>query len=177
MPLTISRTSARANFHADGRRVGLHRRGYGGELARKKSHDRYFRAGFQPDAGNHRLGIHDRNPLRHSGRSTSRTGHRTSNEVRACRRRRFVLSELGKVKSLSCAVPRGAFYVFPDFSRFENSDEVLATQLLQEARVATAPGSGFGRAGEGHLRISYSPDYEQVREGTERLRSHVERRC
>jgi aspartate/methionine/tyrosine aminotransferase len=73
-------------------------------------------------------------------------------------------------------VLRGAFFVFLDFSRFEKSDEVLATQLLREARVATAPSLGFGRAGEGHLRISYYPDYEQVREGIERLRSHVGRR-
>jgi len=37
----------------------------------------------------------------------------------------------------------------------------------------TAPGSGFGRAGEGHLRISYSVSYEQVKEGMRRIRKFL----
>jgi aspartate/methionine/tyrosine aminotransferase len=40
----------------------------------------------------------------------------------------------------------------------------------------TVPGSGFGNAGEGHLRISFSPDYEQVKEGMRRIKSFVESR-
>ena len=89
------------------------------------------------------------------------------------RRREFVLNELERIKSLSYTKPKGAFYVFPDFSSYEKSDEVLASHLLKEARVVTAPGSGFGRAGEGHLRISYSVSYEQVKEGMERIRRHL----
>jgi len=92
------------------------------------------------------------------------------------RRRKLVLSELEKIKSLPYATPRGAFYVFPNFSSFEKSDEALASNLLKEARVVTAPGSGFGRAGEGHLRISYSIAYEQVKEGMERIRKYLERK-
>lgn len=90
------------------------------------------------------------------------------------RRRRYMLSELDKVKGLPCATPKGAFYVFPDFSRFEKSDETLAQHLLKEARVATAPGSGFGKAGEGHLRISYSVSYERLKEGIERIKNALE---
>lgn len=92
------------------------------------------------------------------------------------RRRRYVLSELDKIKKLRCATPKGAFYVFPEFSSFEKSDEALAQYLLNEARVATAPGSGFGKAGEGHLRISYSVSYEQLKEGIERIKRSLERR-
>lgn len=91
------------------------------------------------------------------------------------RRRRLVLSELGKIKSLSCAIPKGAFYVFPDFSNFEKSDETFAAYLLKEAGVATAPGSGFGDVGKGHLRISYSVSYEQVKEGLRRIGETLER--
>lgn len=93
------------------------------------------------------------------------------------RRREFVLDELEKVESLSYTKPKGAFYVFPNFSSYEKSDEVLASHLLKEARVVTAPGSGFGRAGEGHLRISYSVSYEQVKEGMERIRRHLEHKA
>jgi aminotransferase len=91
------------------------------------------------------------------------------------RRRRLVLSELGRIKSLSYAIPKGAFYVFPDFSSFDKSDETFAAYLLKEAGVATAPGSGFGNVGKGHLRISYSISYEQVKEGLRRIGATLER--
>ncbi|MDH5390354.1 MAG: aminotransferase class I/II-fold pyridoxal phosphate-dependent enzyme, partial [Candidatus Bathyarchaeota archaeon] len=90
------------------------------------------------------------------------------------RRREFVLDELEKIESLSYTKPKGAFYVFPNFSSYEKSDEVMASYLLKEAGVVTAPGSGFGRAGEGHLRISYSVSYEQVEEGMKRIRKCLE---
>jgi len=93
------------------------------------------------------------------------------------RRRELVLNELEKIASLSYTKPKGAFYVFPNFSSYERSDEVMAANLLKEARVVTAPGSGFGRAGEGHLRISYSVSYEQVKEGMERIRRHLEHKA
>jgi aminotransferase len=92
------------------------------------------------------------------------------------RRRELALDELDGIGSLTYTVPKGAFYVFPNFSSFEKSDEVLASRLLKEARVVTAPGSGFGRAGQGHLRISYSVSYEQVKEGIERIRTCLERK-
>jgi len=86
------------------------------------------------------------------------------------RRRAIALHELDKIKSLSYVIPKGAFYVFPNFSEYEKSDEKLALRLLKEAGVVTAPGSGFGTAGEGHLRISYSASHEQVREGIKRIK-------
>lgn len=92
------------------------------------------------------------------------------------RRRRLVLNELGKIKCLSHTVPKGAFYVFPDFSNFDISDETFAVYLLKNAGVATAPGSGFGNAGKGHLRISYSVSYDHVKEGLRRIVETLERR-
>jgi aminotransferase len=90
------------------------------------------------------------------------------------RRRALVLREFGKIKSLFYTKPKGAFYVFPDFSSYVKSDNALASSLLLEARVVTAPGSGFGNAGKGHLRISYSTSYEQIREGMKRIRKYLE---
>lgn len=86
------------------------------------------------------------------------------------RRRKLAINELDKIESLPYSTPKGAFYVFPNFSSFEKSDEALALYLLRKAGVVTVPGSGFGKAGEGHLRISYSVSYEQVKEGMKRLR-------
>ena len=92
------------------------------------------------------------------------------------RRRKLVINELDMVKSLSYKMPKGAFYVFPNFSSIEESDEAMASYLLEKARVVTVPGSGFGKAGEGHLRISYSVSYEQVKEGMKRMRECLESR-
>ena len=86
------------------------------------------------------------------------------------RRRRLVLNELEKIEGLSYVKPKGAFYVFPNFSSFEESDEAMALHLLKKARVVTVPGSGFGEAGKGHLRISYSVSYKQVEEGMKRIK-------
>jgi aspartate/methionine/tyrosine aminotransferase len=93
------------------------------------------------------------------------------------RRRKLVHHELERIESLPYTKPKGAFYVFPNFSSFEKSDELLASYLLKEVGVVTAPGSGFGRAGEGHLRISYSVSYEQVEEGMKRIRSCLEHKA
>jgi aminotransferase len=90
------------------------------------------------------------------------------------RRRKLALSELAQIKSLAYSTPQGAFYVFPDFSEYEESDETLAMNLLKKARVVTAPGSGFGDSGKGHLRISYSAPYEQVKEGLERIARYLQ---
>ena len=90
------------------------------------------------------------------------------------RRRKLVLHEFERIESVSYTRPKGAFYVFPDFSRCDKSDEAFASCLLKEAGVVTAPGSGFGKAGEGHLRISYSVSYEQIKEGMKRIRRFLE---
>jgi aspartate/methionine/tyrosine aminotransferase len=89
------------------------------------------------------------------------------------KRRELAIRELSKLKAFSYIVPRGAFYVFPDFSRYERSDEKLALDILKQARVVTVPGSGFGKTGEGHLRISYSADYRQVEEGMRRIKHYL----
>ena len=86
------------------------------------------------------------------------------------RRRRLVLNELEKIEGLSYVKPKGAFYVFPNFSSFEESDEAMALYLLKKAGVVTVPGSGFGEAGKGHLRISYSVSYKHVEEGMKRIK-------
>ncbi len=93
------------------------------------------------------------------------------------RRREVVLHELDRIASLFYTIPKGAFYVFPDFSSFEKSDEIFAAFLLKEAGVVTAPGSGFGETGEGHLRISYSISHEQVKEGMDRIKKCLENRA
>lgn len=91
------------------------------------------------------------------------------------RRRMLVIHELDEIDDLFYTRPKGAFYVFPNFSSFEKSDEEMALRLLKETKVVTVPGSGFGKTGVGHLRISYSVSYEEVKEGMKRIREYLDR--
>lgn len=87
-------------------------------------------------------------------------------------RREFALSELQKIKKLSVTVPQGAFFVFPDVSRFFNgeitSSVELARFLLERQHIAVVPGAAFGA--DNCVRISYATSMEQLREGLKRFR-------
>jgi aspartate/methionine/tyrosine aminotransferase len=90
--------------------------------------------------------------------------------VRAFRERRGIIVEgLRGIEGVSLAEPTGAFYAFPDISRFGGSMEV-ADYLLKEHGIAVVSGSVFGTSGEGHLRIAYSCSTEECRRGVDRLR-------
>ncbi len=62
----------------------------------------------------------------------------------------------------------GSFFLFPRFLKFQD-DQQLAQRLLEEAHVATVPGSAFGPTGAGHLRLSVSCDLQSILEGLERM--------
>lgn len=83
-------------------------------------------------------------------------------------RRAVVLAELSKIDRLSTHRPNGAFYVFPRVDAAMKS-AVLSERILKEAQVAVTPGSAFGEAGEGHIRISYAASRETIREGVRRI--------
>ncbi len=86
------------------------------------------------------------------------------------RRREFVccrLSEMGLV----FPEPEGAFYVFPDISRFGLSSEEFCTRMILEGKVAAVPGSCFGC--EGYIRISYCCSDEALAEGLDRLEAFL----
>ncbi len=78
--------------------------------------------------------------------------------VRAFRERRdAIVAGLNAVPGVTCLLPKGAFYVFPNITGLGlgNSAQV-ADRFLYEAGVAVLAGTAFGRAGEGYLRLSYA---------------------
>jgi aminotransferase len=77
------------------------------------------------------------------------------------RRRRLIVDGLNGL-GLPCCEPRGAFYAFPSIAATGLTDGEFCERLLREERVATIPGSCFGRGGEGHIRCSYAAAYEQI---------------
>jgi aminotransferase len=75
---------------------------------------------------------------------------------------------------VSCVKPQAGFYLFPNFSRFGLTSLDLALQLIEVAGVIALPGTTFGPAGEGFLRLSVASGREQVTKGIARLTSFVE---
>jgi aspartate/methionine/tyrosine aminotransferase len=91
------------------------------------------------------------------------------------RRRRFIVDELNKIPGVSCVMPKGAFYVFPDFSSLKVPSFDLSERLLVEKGISTTPGSEFGASGEGHLRLSYATSIETIGEAFKKVYEFVNR--
>jgi aspartate/methionine/tyrosine aminotransferase len=89
------------------------------------------------------------------------------------RRRDVVVSGLDDIPGLTCATPRGAFYAFPNITATGLTSKAFADRLLQEGGVATLSGSGFGRHGEGYLRLSYANSLPNLELALERIREFV----
>ncbi|MFM7323101.1 MAG: pyridoxal phosphate-dependent aminotransferase [Armatimonadota bacterium] len=93
------------------------------------------------------------------------------------RRRQVIVAGLDAIPGVRCRMPEGAFYVFPNIAgligrttpggaRLNDGDDVAA-YLLESARVAVVPGSGFG-APE-YVRLSYATSMETIARGIERI--------
>jgi aspartate aminotransferase len=89
-------------------------------------------------------------------------------------RRELVVSGLNELPGVTCRVPRGAFYAFPNVSAVPLETEELADRLLQEAGVAVLAGSAFGRYGQDNLRISYANSRENLALALERMGAFLE---
>ncbi|QCR38253.1 pyridoxal phosphate-dependent aminotransferase [Nissabacter sp. SGAir0207] len=83
-------------------------------------------------------------------------------------RRALMMAGLAAIPELSLNEPEGAFYCFPAYSLPIPAIDIVA--LLREQGIAVRPGSEFGAAGEGHLRLSYAASTEAIAEGLKRLR-------
>ena len=83
------------------------------------------------------------------------------------RRRRLMHAGLEKIPGMTCILASGAFYLFPNISRFGLPSVEFAARLLAEEKVATVPGLAFGA--EGYLRLSYATSDETITRGLARL--------
>ncbi|MBN2143457.1 MAG: aminotransferase class I/II-fold pyridoxal phosphate-dependent enzyme [Candidatus Aureabacteria bacterium] len=90
------------------------------------------------------------------------------------RRRNYIVKKLNDI-GLSCHVPGGAFYVFPEIPACFSSDLEFANQLLKEERVAVVPGSAFGRDCSRHIRISYAYSVDKLKAASERIERFIKR--
>jgi aspartate/methionine/tyrosine aminotransferase len=84
-------------------------------------------------------------------------------------RRAVIVEGLNRLPGIRCAMPRGAFYAFPNIAGTGLRAQELATMLLDEAGVATLAGTAFGPGGEGYLRLSYANSVENIQEALARM--------
>ena len=92
------------------------------------------------------------------------------------RRRDLIVQLLNELPNIYCAIPGGAFYVFPNFEKYlgkRGNGELLkdtfdiSEYILESAKVVTVPGDGFGAPG--HIRFSYATDSKTIKEGVDRV--------
>jgi aspartate aminotransferase len=86
-----------------------------------------------------------------------------------------VLAGFKTIPGLTCTVPQGAFYVYPNVSQFIGKGGIksasdLAAKLLSEAHVVVVPGEAFGT--DEHIRLSYAVSHDVVDEGVKRMREY-----
>lgn len=90
-------------------------------------------------------------------------------------RRAMVVAGLNDIDGVRCLAPAGAFYAFPRVEIPGRTSKQIADSLLEEEGVALLAGSGFGRHGEGFLRLSFANSIEELDEGLQRLKRGIER--
>jgi aspartate aminotransferase len=79
-------------------------------------------------------------------------------------RRGAVVAGLNALPGVSCVMPQGAFYAFPNITGTGMDARSVADRLLSEAGVAVLAGTAFGEFGEGYLRLSYANSLENIEE-------------
>jgi aspartate/methionine/tyrosine aminotransferase len=85
------------------------------------------------------------------------------------RRRDAFIAGLNDIPGVRCAMPRGAFYAFPNITEVSQSSQEVADYLLQKGGVASLAGKDFGVYGEGYLRFSYANSLENLHKALERI--------
>lgn len=87
-------------------------------------------------------------------------------------RRQYLMNRF-KEMDIPCFEPFGAFYVFPNITKFGMTSDEFAMELLKKEKVAVVPGTAFGDCGEGFLRISYAYSIENLKIAMEKIEHFI----
>ena len=89
------------------------------------------------------------------------------------KRREVIVNGLNKIDGISCRMPKGAFYAFPNITGTGMKSSDLEKALLNEAGVASLSGTSFGVHGEGFLRLSYANSVENIEKALKRIEKYL----
>ncbi|MGO2859533.1 MAG: pyridoxal phosphate-dependent aminotransferase [Brevibacterium sp.] len=84
-------------------------------------------------------------------------------------RRELMVERINAIEGLSLLRPAATFYAFVNVKDWGLNSWDLATQLLEKHNLATIPGSAFGPAGEGYLRLTFAVSSEDINTACDRL--------
>ncbi len=107
--------------------------------------------------------------------STPESAHAVIRMVKVFEHRRnLVVDGLNAMPGVHCAQPQGAFYAFPNITGTGFDERELADRLLTEAGVAVLPGTAFGAAGKGFIRLAYTQSEDELTRGLDAIRGFLE---
>ncbi len=89
-------------------------------------------------------------------------------------RRDFIVRRFNEM-GMTCHLPKGTFYAFPNIEKFGLSSLDFAKMLVTEAKVAMVPGTAFGESGEGYLRASFATSFDNIVKATDRVEETLKR--
>jgi aspartate aminotransferase len=88
-------------------------------------------------------------------------------------RRKIVVDGLNALPGITCRMPGGAFYAFPNVKGTGRPSRELTRDLLEKAHVALVPGESFGDNGAGYVRLSYAASETELRGALDRMRNFL----
>ena len=89
------------------------------------------------------------------------------------KRRDIIVEGLNRIPGIRCAMPKGAFYVFPNIEKTGLTSRDFADRLLDEAGVAGLAGESFGQYGKGYVRFSFANSAENIEKALDRIDSFI----
>ena len=89
------------------------------------------------------------------------------------RRRDVIVPGLNAIDGIRCAMPKGAFYVFPNIEGTGMGEREFADYLMEEAGVAVLAGTSFGEYGRGFIRMSYANSIENIQKALANIEAAV----
>ena len=84
-------------------------------------------------------------------------------------RRHVIVKGLNTLPGVSCRMPGGAFYAFPNITDTGMDSATIQKRMLEEAGVAVIAGTSFGAYGEGYVRFSYANSVENIETALDRV--------
>jgi aspartate aminotransferase len=88
-------------------------------------------------------------------------------------RRNILVDGLNAIPGITCPMPKGAFYAFPNISGTGLTSQEFEARLLNETGVSILAGTSFGAFGESYARFSFANSQENLREALRRIAEWV----
>jgi aspartate/methionine/tyrosine aminotransferase len=106
--------------------------------------------------------------------SAPESAHAVSRMVKVFEHRRnLVVDGLNAIPGVRCNRPQGSFYAFPNIEGTGFDERELSDRLLSEAGVAVLPGTAFGEAGKGFIRLAYTQSEDELKRGLDRISDFI----